>query len=272
MIFAFISLSSGLGLLYFGAEGLVRGSSRLAFRLGLSRLVIGLTIVAFGTSMPEMVVSVQTAWAHQGDISLGNVIGSNICNIALILGLSSLVRPLPVHVQVVRLQIPIMIGVSFLIWVLLLDRMLTRVEGECLFLGILLYTYGSLYLAKKEYAQLNKENGSSPLPLSTQPPWLDALFILGGLVMLIIGAKIFISGSVTLARILHIREAVIGLTIVAVGTSLPELATSMVAAFKREGDIAIGNVVGSNIFNILAILGVASMVRPIEMQFIRVIS
>jgi cation:H+ antiporter len=265
MSFALFYLISGIFLIYLGAEGLVRGSSSLAFRLGLTRLVIGLTIVAFGTSMPEMVVSIQTAWARQGDISLGNVIGSNMCNIALILGLSSLVRPLRVNIQVIRLQIPTMIGVSFLIWALLLDRVLTRVEGASIFLGILLYIYGSLYLARKEFAQLNKENESSSLPMSRQPPWQDVLFIIGGLIMLVMGARIFVSGAVSMAKMLHISEAVIGLTVIAVGTSLPELATSVVASFRREGDIAIGNVVGSNIFNILAILGIASLVRPIEM-------
>jgi cation:H+ antiporter len=265
MSFALFYLISGIFLIYLGAEGLVRGSSSLAFRLGLTRLVIGLTIVAFGTSMPEMVVSIQTAWARQGDISLGNVIGSNMCNIALILGLSSLVRPLRVNIQVIRLQIPTMIGVSFLIWALLLDRVLTRVEGASIFLGILLYIYGSLYLARKEFAQLNKENESSSLPMSRQTPWQDVLFIIGGLIMLVMGARIFVSGAVSMAKMLHISEAVIGLTVIAVGTSLPELATSVVASFRREGDIAIGNVVGSNIFNILAILGIASLVRPIEM-------
>ena len=270
MTFALLNLISGLALLYLGAEGLVRGSSSLAFRLGLTRLVVGLTFVSFGTSMPEMVVSVQTAWNYQGDISLGNIIGSNICNIALILGISSLIRPVRVNAQVVRLQIPVMIFVSFLLLFMLNDRILSRPEGACLFLMTIVYTFYSIYLARKEFNKTAVEyrpgSGYSPV----RKPWIDTVMVVAGLAMLIGGAKYFVSGAVSMAKMLRISDAVIGLTIVAAGTSLPELATSAVASFRKEGDIAIGNVVGSNIFNILAILGAASMVRPIEMVEIKV--
>lgn len=270
MTFALLPLISGLTLLYLGAEGLVRGSSSLAFRLGLTRLVIGLTIVAFGTSMPEMVVSVQAALNHQGDISLGNIIGSNICNIALILGISSLIRPIRVNTQVIRFQIPVMIGVSFLLWLMLRDRKLTRPEGACLFLMIIIYAYYSIYLARKEFNKTAVADRSISGYNSRRRIWLETVFIAAGLAMLVAGARLFVSGAVSLAKMFHISEAIIGLTIVAVGTSLPELATSAVASFRREGDIAIGNVVGSNIFNILAILGITSLVRPIEMRDLNV--
>ena len=250
---------------------MVQGSASLAIRLGLTRLVVGLTIVAFGTSTPELVVSVQAAYARNGEISLGNIVGSNICNIALILGLSSLVRPLRVDTQLVRLQIPIMIGVSLMAWFLLKDRVLNRLEGMGLFLGIGIYTLYSLYLARKEFSGSMEENRATSKHAWKQNPWLNILFITGGLAMLVGGARVFVSGAVALAKILHISEAVIGLTIVAVGTSLPELATSLVAASRKEGDIAIGNVVGSNIFNILGILGIASLVRPIEMGGIHMV-
>lgn len=260
-----VHLIAGVLFLYLGAEGLVRGSASLAGRLGLTRLVIGLTIVAFGTSSPELVVSIKTAYNGQGDLSLGNIIGSNICNIALILGLSSLIRPLSVNVQVVRLQIPIMIAVSLLLWALLMDGRLDRLEGVGLCMGILAYTIYSLHLARKETGQSFRKEGRNPEEGSMPKFWINVLFAAGGLALLVFGANLFVSGAVSMAKILHISQALIGLTIVAVGTSLPELATSLVAALRKEGDIAIGNVVGSNIFNILAILGISSLVRPVEM-------
>ena len=266
MTIALVSLLGGLVLLYMGAEGLVRGSSSMAFRLGLTRLVIGLTIVAFGTSMPEMVVSIQSALDHQGDISMGNIIGSNICNIALILGLSALIRPIRVSNQVIRLQIPVMIGVSFLLLFLLRDRILTRSEGVFLFLMTIVYTSYSIFLARKEFDKTVVNDRLDSGYNSTGKIWIDMLVVAMGLATLIAGAKFFVSGAVSIAKMLRISDAVIGLTIVAIGTSLPELATSAVASYRREGDIAIGNLVGSNIFNILAILGIASMMRPIEMR------
>ncbi|MFH1480898.1 MAG: calcium/sodium antiporter [Pseudomonadota bacterium] len=265
MTLMIVHLIAGVLFLYLGAEGLVRGSASLAGRLGLTRLVIGLTIVAFGTSSPELVVSIKTAYNGQGDLSLGNIIGSNICNIALILGLSSLIRPLSVNVQVVRLQIPIMIAVSLLLWALLMDGRLDRLEGVGLCMGILAYTIYSLHLARKETGQSFRKEGRNPEEGSMPKFWINVLFAAGGLALLVFGANLFVSGAVSMAKILHISQALIGLTIVAVGTSLPELATSLVAALRKEGDIAIGNVVGSNIFNILAILGISSLVRPVEM-------
>lgn len=272
MFRSFLFLSGGIFGLYLGAEGLVRGSVALALQLGLSRLVIGLTVVAFGTSTPELVVSVKAALNGLYGISLGNVAGSNICNIALILGISALIQPLRIDAQVVRLQIPIMILVSILLTVFLLDGGIGRFEGACLFLGILVYMGASLYLARKEKGALD---GNPSGPTTPEAPvgrvWVSLLFVAVGLGLLMAGAQFFLTGAVSLARNLGVSEAFIGLTIVALGTSLPELATSMMAALKKEGDIAVGNVVGSNIFNILSILGVTSLVHPIEMGGIRMI-
>ncbi|MCF8142361.1 MAG: calcium/sodium antiporter [Deltaproteobacteria bacterium] len=272
MFQSFLFLSGGIFGLYLGAEGLVRGSVALALQLGLSRLVIGLTVVAFGTSTPELVVSVKAALDGLYGISLGNVAGSNICNIALILGISAVIQPLRIDAQVVRLQIPIMILISILLTVLLLDGRIGRFEGACLFLGILVYMGASLYLARKEKGGLD---GDPSGPTTSEAPvgrvWVSLLFVAGGLGLLMAGAQFFLTGAVSLARNLGVSEAFIGLTIVALGTSLPELATSMMAALKKEGDIAVGNVVGSNIFNILCILGVTSLVHPIEMGGIRMI-
>ena len=260
-----VSLAVGLLLLYVGAEGLVRGSASLALRFGLTKLAVGLTIVAFGTSSPELVVSVKAALDGNGAISLGNVIGSDICNIALILGLSALVRPLKVNAQVVRIQIPIMIGATFALALMLLDGRLQRLEGLGLFGGIIVYTWFSIYLARKEASKSLKGELDPTFQIRARKTWLDGLFILTGLAALVVGGGLFISGAVSLAETLGVNQAVIGLTIVAAGTSIPELATSLVASIRKEGDIAVGNVVGSNIFNIFGILGIAALLRPIEM-------
>jgi len=217
------------------------------------------------------VVSVKAALDGLYGISLGNVVGSNICNIALILGISALIQPLRIDVQVVRLQIPIMILVSILLTVFLLDGRVGRLEGVCLFLGILAYTGYSLYLARKENPNANGNPSDLPAKAPAGKIWVSLLFVAGGLGLLMAGAKFFLAGAVSLARELGLSEAFIGLTIVALGTSLPELATSMMAALKKEGDIAVGNVVGSNIFNILCILGVSSLVHPIDMGGITMI-
>jgi len=271
MFQSFLFLSGGIFGLYLGAEGLVRGSVALALQLGLSRLVIGLTVVAFGTSTPELVVSVKAALDGLYGISLGNVAGSNICNIALILGISAFIQPLRIDAQVIRLQIPIMILISILLTVLLLDGHIGRFEGACLFLGIVGYTGYNLYRARKENPGPSGNSSDIPAAAPVGRIWVSLLFVAGGLGLLMAGAQFFLTGAVSLARNLGVSEAFIGLTIVALGTSLPELATSMMAALKKEGDIAVGNVVGSNIFNILCILGVTSLVHPIEMGGIRMI-
>jgi cation:H+ antiporter len=256
---------AGLVLLYFGAEGLVRGSASLALRFGMTPLMVGLTIVAFGTSSPELVVSAKAAYNGLGDIVVGNVVGSNIFNVAVILGFAALVRPLKVKNQILRTDAPIMIAVSLVLVLFLRDRVISRPEAAILATGIIAYIILSVHLSRKE-------NASADIPVSTgKSPLLDLLFVVAGLGMLIAGSNLLVNGTVKLATYLGVSQAVIGLTIVAAGTSFPELATSVVAGIRGEDDIAIGNIIGSNIFNILCILGVAPFFGQVKTGGIQVL-
>ncbi len=257
---------AGLVLLIAGAEILVRGASRLAALAGISPLVIGLTVVAFGTSSPEIAVSIQSSLAGQGDLAVGNVVGSNIFNILFILGLSAAITPLLVSQQLVRLDVPLMIGVSFLALLFGLDGRFGRMEGVILFGGLVAYTAFLIYQSRREsnpvvQAEYNQEYGSSSKRSAGQWP-VNLGFILGGLALLVLGSRWLVNGAVAMAQWMGINELVIGLTIVAAGTSLPEVATSIMASVRGERDIAVGNVVGSNIFNILAVLGLTSILVP----------
>jgi cation:H+ antiporter len=254
---------AGFVLLYFGAEWLVKGSSSLARSLGVSPIVIGLTVVAFGTSAPELVVSVISSIQAKSMIAVGNVVGSNICNIALILGLAALFQPLQSDPAVVRRDIPIMLGVSVYLLLLSLNSILGRWEGATLFAGIVLYTFFNYYMAKKQTkdaATIASELAEIGY-VASRPRQI--LLILIGIVGVVGGAQLVVDNAVKIMEILGVSEKFIGLTIVAFGTSLPELATSVVAAMRKEMDISIGNLVGSNVFNILSVLGVAALVRPI---------
>jgi cation:H+ antiporter len=256
-------LFGGLLLLFIGAEGLIRGSSNLAIKMGITPLIVGLTVVAFGTSAPELVVSLRAALMGNSSISLGNVVGSNIANIALILGIAALFRPLEVHSNVIIREIPIMIGISILFIILLFDGEIGLIDGLIFVAGIIVYTVVNVVMARKEKnLEVNEEfkeglNNKLSLPISI-------LFLLAGLGLLILGANLFVHSAVAIAKLFNVSDTIIGLTIVAVGTSLPELITSIVAAYKKEADIAIGNVVGSNIFNILCILGITAIIIPIS--------
>jgi cation:H+ antiporter len=263
MIGSLLSILAGVGLLYGGAEGLVRGSASVARRLGLTPLVIGLTVVAFGTSMPELVVSINAGLTGRAPVAVGNVVGSNIANIALILGTSALIRSVAVHAQVIRLDVPLLVGASLVMVWFLSDDYLGRGEGSLLLAGLIAYTVFSLRKARKETPDVQTEFAEG-IPATTGSALLDAGMILVGLALLVGGAHLLVNGATDVARAFHISEAVIGLTVVAVGTSLPELATSIVAALKGEGDIALGNVIGSNLFNTLGILGTASLVTPLH--------
>jgi cation:H+ antiporter len=259
-------LIAGLVLLVAGAEFLVRGASKLAVLAGISPLVIGLTIVAYGTSSPEMTVSIQASWAGQADISLGNVVGSNIFNVLAILGLASIISPLPVAQQLIRLDVPIMIAVSGLLFLFGLDGNLNHFEGSVLFLGAVIYTVFLIYQSRKEtslevQAEYQQEYGGQERH-GTNVWVINLLLILGGVGLLVLGSQWLTTSAVTIARSLGVSELVIGLTLVAAGTSLPELASSVMASLKGEQDIAVGNVVGSNIFNILAVLGLAAALSP----------
>jgi len=253
-----------LVLLFVGAEGLVRGSASLGLRAGLGRLTVGLTIVAIGTSSPELVVSVKAALSQQGDIAVGNVIGSNTFNIAIILGLTALLCPIPVQRQVIRIDAPIALGCALVLVLLLLDGALGRVEGALLFAGMLAYVGMNVVLAQRSAASMAGAEEEEAVPGFSRHWGVDVALIAVGLAVLVMGSRLLVDHSVSLARDLGIGEAVIGLTIVAAGTSMPELATSLVAAFRRQVDIAIGNVIGSNVFNVLGILGIASLVSPLD--------
>lgn len=260
-----VLLISGLLFLYYGAELLVKGSADAAMRFGVSPLIAGLTIVAFGTSAPELVVSIKAALSGVGDIAVGNVVGSNIFNIAVILGIAAIVHPLKVHLNVLRIDTPIMLAASVSLLAILFDSKISRIEGTFLTIGIIAYVIFTVINAINTSEDKTGLQIDQILPVKKRKSLLwDLLFIIIGLVLLIFGSKFFVDGAIDLARIIGVSEAVIGLTIVAAGTSLPELATSVVAAVKKEEDIAIGNIIGSNIFNILAILGMAGLINPIN--------
>ena len=253
----------GFVLLYFGAEWLVKGSSSLARSLGVTPIVIGLTVVAFGTSAPELVVSLISSIKGKSMIAVGNVVGSNICNIALVLGLSAVFHPIKSDPTVVRRDIPIMLAISLYLLLLTLNSRLGRMEGATLFIGIILYTFMNYYLAKKETAgaaEIESELDEIGF-IASRPKQL--LLVAAGIAGVVGGAQIVVNNAVLIMTILGVSEKFIGLTIVAFGTSLPELATSVVAAMRGEMDISIGNLVGSNVFNIMSVLGAASLVRPI---------
>jgi cation:H+ antiporter len=261
-IFIFLA---GLVILILGADLLVRGASRLAAVFGVSPLVIGLTIVAIGTASPEIAVSLQAAANGQGDLTLGNVLGSNIFNILFILGITALVAPIVIAEQLIRKDAPIMLAVSLLVFGLAFDGNISALDGAFLLLGVIVYTVFALRQSQQEskavqnkYAQEFTEKESRTIKsIST-----NICFILVGLGLLVWGSKWLVDSTVKIAEILGVSKLVIGLTIVAVGTSLPEIATSVIAAIKGESDIAVGNAVGSNIFNLLGVLGLGALVAP----------
>ncbi|MFM1895794.1 MAG: hypothetical protein RLZZ385_868 [Pseudomonadota bacterium] len=263
MLISSLQLLAGLALLYFGGEALVWGAYSLARRIGISPLAIGLTVVAFGTSMPELVVSVDAARAGADDISLGNVVGSNIANIALILGLAAVISPTRAESKIVRLDSPIMIATSVLLILMLANGILSRLEGLLLLAGLVAFTGFTFWQANRQSAlQAFAADTADMLPSANTLKTIG--LIIAGLVLLVVGGHLVVEGAVAIATVLGLSQATIGLTIVAVGTSLPELSTSVVAAMRRQGDIAIGNVVGSNIFNILGILGITAAFLPLE--------
>jgi cation:H+ antiporter len=256
----------GFALLYYGADFLVKGSSSLARSLSIPPLVIGLTVVAFGTSAPELVVSLVSVFKGKSMIAVGNVIGSNICNIALILGISALIQPIRSHTKVVRRDIPIMIGVSFYLLLLSVNSHLGRLEGLSLVIGLIGYTYLNYSWARQgkeeaiHAAEIEQEvQGVGYIPSHPRQLVMISLGITG----VVFGAQLLVDAAVVLMSALGVEEKFIGLTIVAFGSSLPELATSVVAAMRKEMDISIGNLVGSNVFNILSVLGLSAFLRPI---------
>jgi len=255
----------GLIVLIIGADLLVRGASRLAAAFGVSPLAIGLTIVAIGTASPEIAVSLKAAASGQGDLTLGNVLGSNIFNILFILGVTSIVAPIVIAEQLIRKDAPIMLGVSLLTLALALDGNLGWLDGVLLLIGLIVYTVFALKQSRAESKEVQNEyteEFAGKQPRTAKQTSINFGFILVGLALLVLGSNWLVDSATQIAKVLGVSELVIGLTIVAVGTSLPEVATSVIAAIKGESDIAVGNAVGSNIFNLLGVLGIGALVAP----------
>lgn len=263
MLGAVLYIVAGLGLLALGAEGLVRGSTSVALRMGVTPLVIGLTIVAFGTGTPELLVSIQAAATGNSGIALGNIVGSNISNIGLILGCAALARPMRVHSTLLRREVPVMIGVTLLLCVMLRDGVLDRLEGAMLLAGSIVYTVVAYRMARKDPDPVVADEFAAVSKPMTASRWRDVGLIVLGLIALIGGASMLVKGATFVAQAFGLSQVVIGLTVVAIGTSMPELATSVVASLRNEPDVAFGNVLGSNILNILCVLGVVALIHPI---------
>ncbi|MFO7634526.1 MAG: calcium/sodium antiporter [Caldilinea sp.] len=264
---------AGFVLLVGGAELLIRGSSRIALRLGIQPIIVGLTVVAFGTSAPELVVSVTANMTDSGssDLAIGNIVGSNIANLGLILGLCGSVYALRVNRHIVTVEYPLLIGVTVIFSWMLLGGVLGQLEGVILFIGLLAFIGWNVITARRQYemAHAAEETLEAAAAVDerimrpSEQPWFDVLLVVMGLAGLVLGADWLVSGSRTIALALGVSEIVIGLTLVAVGTSLPEVATSLVASFRGQGDLAIGNVVGSNLFNMLGVAGLTAAIKPL---------
>ncbi|CAN5290487.1 calcium/sodium antiporter [soil metagenome] len=255
---------AGLVLLILGAELLVKGASRIALALKISPLVIGLTVVAFGTSTPELAVSIESSLTGQESITFGTIVGSNIFNVLFILGISALILPLSVSRQLMRLDVPLMIGLSVLVLLLSLNGVVSRFEGVILAAGLVSYTTFLIFQSRKEWVQpLETDSKKSDKPGSKAKLWfINSGMVAGGLALLMVGSTWFLDGAVSIAETIGVSETIIGLTIVAAGTSMPEVVTSIMAVIRGEREIAVGNVVGSNIFNILGVLGISAMIAP----------
>ncbi|MCL4164105.1 UNVERIFIED_CONTAM: hypothetical protein GTU68_047862 [Idotea baltica] len=264
---AWLMLLGGLALLLGGGELLVKGAVRLAERFHISPMVVGLTVVSFGTSAPELLVSVQAALEGHPDIAIGNVIGSNIANLALVLGCTALILPIPVARNTVRIDWPVMMMATLFFYAAAYDGNISRPEGMGLFAFLIFYISFLFYQSRKETkarrGELSQEAIEGP---KEGTALIDLLLIIGGCVGLVFGSKFLVSGATELAQSMGVSEHVIGVTVVAFGTSVPELATSVVAAVRKELDISVGNLIGSNIFNILAVLGITSMVTDIPVN------
>ena len=261
-----ISLVIGLIALVLGAELLVRGAASIATRFGIQPVIIGLTVVAFGTSAPELAVSVGAAFSGSTDVAFGNVVGSNIVNILLILGASAVVGGLAVSQRIIRIDVPLLFAVSLVTILLSLDNRIGRLDGAVLFAGVLAYTGWLIRGARRETPEVSEEYADSvealEVPVVERPLVVQGLLLLAGLAALIIGSQLLVDSATTIASVLGLSDLVIGLTVVSIGTSLPELATSITAAFRGQRDIAVGNVIGSNLFNLMCVLGATGLIAP----------
>lgn len=269
MLLNALYIAGGLALLVLGAEGLVRGGTGLALRLGVTTLMVGLTVVAYGTGSPELALTIEAARDGNSGIALGNVVGSNISNILLVLGVAAMAKPMRVRSEIIRREVPLMIAVTLLLWTMLLDGSLGRAEGFVLVLGALAYTAFAYFSARRGESVAVAAEFDEALKSPKRPLWQDGGLVVAGLVGLLTGASLMLKGATYIAAEFGMSQVVIGLTIVAIGTSLPELATSVTSAVRGEADVAFGNVIGSNVFNILLVLGVAALIRPFEIAGLR---
>lgn len=263
LILNFLLVGVGLAMLYFGAEWLIRGAISISNKFGVSQLVIGLTVVAFGTSTPELAVSVSSAIQGLSDVALGNVVGSNIVNIGAILGISAIISPIAVSKSTIKKEIPIMIGISFLLLAIILDGKIDFVDGALLVIGIIVFT-GYSYRSSKKDTDIETIQNYQVLQKNIISK--STIFIAAGLLLLTVGSFLTVDNAVIIGNSFGISELFMGLTVVAIGTSLPELITSIVAAKKGHADLSVGNIVGSNIFNIMAILGISSLISGITVS------
>ena len=265
MIIQLLLLSAGMILLIFGATILVLGASSIGKRLRISELVIGLTIVAFGTSTPELLVTLIASASGNTGIAMGNILGSNMANIFIILGIAALIRPVSIQNSTIRIEIPFSLMAIVLIWILANDTLIDHSSGSVLSRidGIVLLSFFGIFLYYTFFSAPTKNLAEENLAINVHPIWKSAAFVVGGLAFLYAGGDLIVDSAVKIASELQVSEEIIGLTIIAIGTSLPELATSVVAALRGNSGIAIGNVVGSNIFNSFFILGITSVIRPI---------
>ena len=264
MILNILLLVAGLAGLFYGGNWLVRGASNLALSAGVSVLVIGMTIVALGTSMPELLVSLQAALAGKSDLAIGNVIGSNIANIGLILGATGLITPLVVQASLLRREIPIMLLITAGSFAFAADGQISRLDGAVLLAGFVAFNLAFYLRARDE--QRSRQDAEPAAPSDKISRWRELAFLVAGIAVLVISSRMMVEGAVNLARMIGISELVIAITLVAFGTSLPELAASLSAAWHKETDLAIGNIVGSNIANLLLILGATALVQPIQVN------
>ncbi|WP_224996847.1 calcium/sodium antiporter [Cesiribacter sp. SM1] len=263
MVFTTLLLLAGLVLLIVSGDFLVRGASSLALRFKISTLVVGLTVVAFGTSAPELFVSIRAALEGTPDISMGNVVGSNICNLALVLGVAALITPIIVHKDSIKIDWPVTMGASLLLYAIVQDSYISQLEGGFFVALLVIYIVFLIRKSRKENISKHALEDVMDEELPSQAPWKDVLYLLAGVTGLYFGSEWFVGSARELASYLGVTERVISITVVAVGTSLPELVTSAIAAFKKESDLAVGNLLGSNIFNIFSILGITSIIKEV---------
>ncbi|HMO99036.1 MAG TPA: calcium/sodium antiporter [Kiritimatiellia bacterium] len=270
MIVDLLFIAGGFALLFIGADRLIAGAVRLSLRSGISPLIIGLTIVAFGTSTPELFVSLRANLTGSGDIAMGNIIGSNIFNLAVILGISALIQPINVKSQLIQQDIPVMIGATLLFFAMARNLTIERWEGGVLFTLLVAYILLNVRLARRHAEPELSEEFEHHMPKAPGTLPADIFWMTLGIGLLVAGSNLLVAGAVSLAEAAGVSKALIGLTLVAAGTGLPELATSIVAAIKKESDLAVGNIVGSNIFNILCIAGLSPLVKAISFPDIEI--